>query len=52
VVEQNTPRKDAKNTPVSQTAGFGGVFSMWWSKTRLEKMPKIRLKSRHKNKRI
>jgi hypothetical protein len=29
-------------SPPSQTAG--GVFSTWWSKTRREKTPKIRLK--------
>jgi hypothetical protein len=30
--------------PPSQMAGFGGVFSLWWSKTRREKTPKIRPK--------
>ncbi len=30
--------------PPSQLAGFGGVFSTWWSKTCREKTPKRRLK--------
>jgi hypothetical protein len=30
--------------PPSQSAGFGGVFSTWWSKTRREKTPKRHLK--------